>query len=220
LENVRARLSEDGRYYLIDDIPSPPLPRVSTILDCAPKGGLLKWYRKVGFEEADRVSKRATDLGTRVHAACEAVDLGLPYETDDELEPFVGAWRRFKDEHVAEVEAVEYFVYSLKHQYAGTVDRRLRLKDGRRVIGDLKTSKTLSPTYGIQMSAYAEAEVEMGHSRCDGRIVIKLPSNSPGKYGVKEYDDPNDWIAFRALNYTFRYFRDREDDWKRSLKLA
>lgn len=215
---MKATLSKDQRYYILEESPTP-LPRVSTILNCAPNT-LDTWRRKVGFEEADRISKVATVLGSRVHAATEAIDLGLPYETDAELEPHCEAWRRFKDDYVAEVEDVEYLVYSLKHEYAGTVDRRLRLKDGRRVIGDIKTSKTMSPTYGIQLISYLEAEVEMGFERCDGRIVIQLPSNHPGKYGVKWYGDLTDWIAFRALNYTFKYFRDREDMWKEWVKLA
>lgn len=216
---VVATLSKDRRYYLFDEAPAP-LPRVSTILNCAPHEGIETWKRKVGFEEADRISKVSTDLGTRVHAVCEAIDLGLPYETDPELEPHAEAWRRFKDDYVEEVENVEYFVYSLTHQYAGTVDRRLRLKSGHRVIGDIKTSKTMSPTYGIQLISYLEAEVEMGLERCDGRMVINLPSNNPGKYGIKWYDDASDWTAFRALNFTFRYFRDREDDWKTWVKLV
>ena len=216
---TKATLSKDGRYYITEAAPAP-LARVSTILACAPKDGLVSWWRKVGFSEADRVSKTSTDLGTRVHAACEAIDLGLPYEMDPEVDPHVEAWRRFKDEYVDTVEAIEYFVCSLTHQYGGTVDRRLRLKDGRRVIGDIKTSKTLNATYGIQLIAYEEAEVEMGLERCDGRMVINLPSNNPGKYGVKWYEDPDDWIAFRALNFTFRYFRDREDDWKRGIRLV
>lgn len=218
-DSLAPRLSKDERFYVIPEI-GEIFPRVSTILACAPKDGLVTWWRKVGFEEADRVSKTSTDLGTRVHKICEAIDLGLPYETDNQVEPHAEAWRRFKDEYVAEVEAVEYFVYSAKHQYAGTVDRRLRLKDGRRVIGDIKTSKTMNPTYGIQLSAYAEAEVELGGRRVDGRIVINLPSNNPGKYGVKWYMDPQDWIAFRALNFTYQYFYRRENDWKRRLTLA
>jgi hypothetical protein len=222
LENVRARLSEDGRYYLLDDIPSPPLPRVSTILDHTAKPGLDAWRRKVGFEEAERISREATAFGSRVHALTEKIDLGLPYEVEDDIEPWGHAWRCFKEDYIEEFVYVEHFVYSLKHGYAGTCDRVAVMKKTHHLaIVDLKTSKYPSDDYGVQTAAYYGAIHEMERLRVQERLAVFLPSNRPYEYGVDWFDDlQGDWASFIRRRDEWLRARENEDYWKKRLRFA
>ena len=42
-------------------------PSVNQITDMIPKSWLINWYRKVGFEEADKISKTSREHGTNIH---------------------------------------------------------------------------------------------------------------------------------------------------------
>ena len=66
------RLDTDiGRHYLDSD--NKPVPSVTTVLSGTSKSkdGLVQWRNRVGDEEADRIIKQSTDIGTAVHEAIE-----------------------------------------------------------------------------------------------------------------------------------------------------
>ena len=68
-----------GRMYVGDD--NVPVPSVTTVLDkTADKTALIAWRKRVGDEEATRVSNEAAGLGTKVHNALEKYILGEDYE--------------------------------------------------------------------------------------------------------------------------------------------
>src|SRR5262249_8899610 len=52
-------------------------PRVTTILGVIRKPFLEKWRGRIGNEEADRIAREATELGTLVHAGCADIGRGL-----------------------------------------------------------------------------------------------------------------------------------------------
>ena len=60
-----------GRHYLDSD--NKPVPSVTTVLSGTSKSkdGLVQWRNRVGDEEADRIIKQSTDIGTAVHEAIE-----------------------------------------------------------------------------------------------------------------------------------------------------
>lgn len=60
-----------GRHYLDSD--NKPVPSVTTVLSGTSKSkdGLIQWRNRVGDEEADRIIKQSTDIGTAVHEAIE-----------------------------------------------------------------------------------------------------------------------------------------------------
>ena len=61
----------EGRYYL--DSNQKPVPSVTTVLSGTSKSkdGLIQWRNRVGNEEADRIIKQSTDIGTAVHESIE-----------------------------------------------------------------------------------------------------------------------------------------------------
>ena len=61
--------SETGRKYLVDEA---PVPSVTTILSATKNSkGLDDWRRRVGNEEADRIMKNASSVGTEMHKVLE-----------------------------------------------------------------------------------------------------------------------------------------------------
>ena len=66
------RVDKDiGRYY--KDSNNNLVPSVTTVLSNTSNksDGLMDWRLRVGDEEADRVIKQSTDIGTSVHLAIE-----------------------------------------------------------------------------------------------------------------------------------------------------
>ena len=65
------RVNVDGsRHYQTPD--GQPLPSVTTVLSALKdKTQLLEWRKRVGGEEADRIMRLATGIGTQVHLHLE-----------------------------------------------------------------------------------------------------------------------------------------------------
>ena len=57
-------------------------PSVTTITGQATAEGIAKWRARVGNEEANRVSARASSRGTRIHGYCEDYLRGNLFEMD------------------------------------------------------------------------------------------------------------------------------------------
>lgn len=218
---VSPRITFSAGRYLLD---GKPLPRVSDILSVINKPGLTAWRARVGNEEADRVSKVATDLGTAVHAACEGLNREML--TDgvffggtgaEALRPFTHAYEDFLIRHVRRVLLVEERVYHERHRYAGTLDVMVELNDGRTCVVDLKTGKTVDyVSTPLQLAAYACAVEEMGMAEVNGRLVVHLPSDRPGQLFLHDFSDREVYDpAWRAAVRLWRHYEASKDGWKK-----
>ena len=187
------------------------IPGVTTILSRAiAKPSLAFWRGKVGNPEASRVSRLATEHGTAVHAVCERIAKHEPEPWDlTELEPAIYkpaiAFRGWLNETVGRVIGTELLVWSEKLWYAGTADLVVQMRgDEHATVIDLKTSKSgypPDPSWRGQLSAYQVALWESAGIRATRRVVLQLPSNSPGALILHEFprdDARGDWEAFRA----------------------
>lgn len=143
-------------------------------------------------------AKQASELGTAIHAWTEAVERdGVPLgNVPDQFHPYVSAYlKSLADAGIATVPGlVERIVYHSGTGWVGTFDRIYQLADGTRVIGDVKTSKTLR--YGLlgfsmQLATYADADYMLS---LDGQswepmpaignifaVIAHVPSNNPGQ---------------------------------------
>lgn len=217
----------DSRHYLID---GERVVRVSTVLSVISKPGLQFWYAKWGLQECRRQSQVATDFGTRFHKCMELHAQGslLPWDVDPDVAPHVDAARRWFDEHVIEVVAIERRIHSRRHDYAGTADLIARLRgvegvpDDRPVACDWKTSKAIAWEYGLQLSAYLEGSREEGHDLGDDRIVLWAPREQPGEFEAsvlprEQHDE--DFAAFLFARGLWPIFEAREraakNEWAR-----
>lgn len=142
-------------------------------------------------------ANEASELGTAIHAWTEAVERdGLALEdVPTRFRPYVTA---YMDElarcGITTVPGmVERIVYHSASGWVGTLDRMYQLADGSRVIGDVKTSKSLKYGYlgfSVQLATYANADYMLS---LDGTkwepmpavsnafaVIAHVPSNQPG----------------------------------------
>ena len=64
-----SRTSNGSRRYIVGE---KRLPSVTTILDaCTDKTWLIEWKKRVGEDEAKRISTESSNIGTLVHSCLE-----------------------------------------------------------------------------------------------------------------------------------------------------
>lgn len=57
------------RYYITPD--NKRYPSISTVTGWKSRGAIQEWRKRVGEEEANKVSRKATNIGTIFHGVCE-----------------------------------------------------------------------------------------------------------------------------------------------------
>lgn len=150
-------------------------PSVTTILDSGNNPFIDEWKARVGEEEARRVTARATNRGTRLHAICENYIKGKSFT----LSPFdKDTWLTFKPvvDRIEKVVALEAKIYSDKLRVAGTVDC-VGIYNGKMSIIDFKTSKRLKSksnitSYFMQTAAYACAWYELTGEKINQLVIL------------------------------------------------
>jgi genome maintenance exonuclease 1 len=113
---------------------------------------IMDWRRKVGEEEANKITRKAANRGTKVHQLCEdyiadnPID-GKKYSITD-VESFL-ALRKIIDDNIDNVHCQETRLYSDYLEVAGTVDCIAEF-DGRLAVIDFKTARKLKKEEHIQ----------------------------------------------------------------------
>ena len=155
-----------GRHYLDSD--NNPVPSVTTVLSNTSKSkdGLIQWRNRVGDEEAERVIKQSTDIGTAVHEGIEKYLLNQTWDNFDESSDQILAKKitnKFINDGlngINEVWGLEVGLI-LDNLYAGTADCVGKYNDIPTLI-DFKTAKRIKKRewiedYFLQGCAYANA---------------------------------------------------------------
>ena len=180
-------------------------PSVTTITSQHGKDKILEWRRRVGEEEANRISTKASNRGTKVHKICENY---LNNEEDFARKTMPDSVAMFKslqpllDEHVNNIHALEIPLYSHHLRVAGRVDC-IAEYDGKLSIIDFKTSGKLKEEswikgYFMQCSAYAVMyEERTGIPVSQIVIMIAVDSEHPQVFIKKRNDYIKDFISYR-----------------------
>jgi genome maintenance exonuclease 1 len=182
--NLLEREEIDGiRYY---KTPTGDLyPSVTTILGAmSDKTALEEWKKRVGPEEAARVSAFASTRGTNVHTMCEKYVLGE--DVDMSMPSNVATFQQVKkvlDESVEDIRATECTLISHHLQTAGTCDLVANY-NGRLAIIDYKTSSKLKRKewiegYFMQASLYSYMLWEMTGIVADQIVIIIAVDDNP-----------------------------------------
>ena len=133
----------DGkRYYVLPD--GQKFRSVTTVLgDKLDKTALLEWRKKVGEEEANKISVKAARRGTAVHTLCEKYVLNEDNHLKDALPSNIDSFnsiRTLLDKHVDNILGVELPLYSVALKTAGRCDLIAEF-DGVPSVIDFKTSR-------------------------------------------------------------------------------
>ena len=147
------------------------------------------------------------DLGTRVHAACQFDAEGDLDEAtvEDDVAPYLEAWRRFLAESDAVVMASERRVFHPLYRYAGTLDLELVIARMPWIV-DIKTSLATPLSTGPQTAAYLAARNGAANMR---RAALRLRPDST--YRFDQLQDADDWSVFLACLTLHRYQESHRD---------
>lgn len=144
--------------------------------------------REVYGTVAQYTLDQAADRGTRVHKACEALDVYGNVEVTDDIAPYVQAYLSFRREHDVKWNMVERSIAHQKERYAGTIDRYGDV-DGMKVLVDLKTSYTVQRRLAVaQLNLYRWMVEEEGHP-VEKQYILHLSKDG---YKLVEIDRRDD----------------------------
>lgn len=139
-------------------------PSVTTVTGLLKKDIILEWRKRVGEQEANKISSTAARRGTRIHTLCEK------YLSNEEIDPTIfdsQNWNELKVylDKINNIHILEQPVFSHYLEVAGTVDC-IAEYNGKLAVIDFKTSKRNKTKddihdYFMQCSAYAVAYEEM-----------------------------------------------------------
>ena len=158
-EDLIAETKQSGRTYLTPE--GNRYPSITTVLSILSRDSIAAWRARVGEEEANKVSYRASTRGTAVH---DIVEKYLDNEVDLTKYTFdvIQSWKNLQpilDERLSVIYEQECPLYSKHLGVAGRVDC-VGVFDGVPSIIDFKTSRKLKKrewvtNYFQQEAAYA-----------------------------------------------------------------
>jgi len=145
------------RFYVTPE--GNKYPSVTTMLSHFSKDTIMEWRKKVGHEQANKISKAASSRGTRLHSVVEKYLANEDMEIDNPmiLEMFKSIMPYLNN--IDKIHLQEKFLYSDYLRLAGTVDCIAEYKGKLNVI-DFKTSSKPKREewiegYFVQAAAYA-----------------------------------------------------------------
>jgi len=203
LQELTADTSDKGRFYTTPS--GAVLPSVTTVLSMQDKSGLDDWIKRVGEDEAKRITLQAGRRGTAVH------DLAEKYVNNDVN------WKRgampanlftfntvktVLDKHLDNIWTQEAALYSERLSVAGRVDC-IAEWDGVLSIVDYKTSRRPKQReyvegYFIQESVYAACFFEMTRVPIKQIVtVIAVDDSEPQVFVEKAMDHLHKFVVLR-----------------------
>lgn len=156
---------------------------VNEITNSLSKEGLIQWYRKLGFAEADRQTRTARERGIEVGKLFE----DLSTRPDMVLIPsqyvqFVETWQSWVNQGF-KILSIEPHLFSKIYGYHGSPDVILKAPDGTIEMGDYKV-KGREADYKIMMNeaAYIQAYKEETGTQIERIRIIGFHPDSARLY--------------------------------------
>lgn len=193
--------SDGKRFYQTPD--GELFPSVTTVMSIMNKDAILAWRKRVGAEEANRISSKAARRGTKMHTVCENY-LGNK-ELGNVMPDTLALFKQIKpmiDEYVDNVYAIEAPLYSEHLKVGGRVDCVAEF-DGKPAIIDFKTSSRVKTedkiqNYFMQCAAYAVMfEERTGISIPRIAIIMAVEGDDPLLFVKKRDDYIEEFISLR-----------------------
>ena len=207
-----SRETIDGvRYYSVpDEEELLKLVSITSITSHFNKEIFVNWRKRVGNEEAERITKAATKRGTDMHTLTENY---LKNEELPEVPPisdFLFKIAKGKLNKIDNIHALEGSLYSKELGIAGTVDC-IAEYDGELAIIDFKTSKKPKPRnwvehYFVQCMAYGCMLYELTGISVKKLVIIMACEN--GECVIYEERDKAKYIKLLS-KYIRKFVRDK-----------
>ena len=212
LEPLERETIEGVRYYSIPDVDElVKLVSITSVTSHFNKEIFVNWRKKVGNEEADRITKAATRRGTDMHTLTEHYlknDQELPEVPP--ISDFLFKIAKGELNKINNIYALEGPLYSKELGIAGTVDC-IAEYNGELAIIDFKTSKKPKPRkwiehYFVQAMAYGCMLYEMKGIPIKKLVIIMSCEN--GECVVYEENDKEKYIKLLS-KYIQKFVNDK-----------
>jgi len=202
LQNLESTNLDGKRLYRT---PSGELyPSVTTITGLHSKDAILAWRKRVGEAEANKISGKAANRGTKVHKMCEDY-LNNELHLNTHLPNSVALFKQiqpFIDKYIGVVYGIESPLYSDHLKVAGRTDC-VAIFDGKPAIVDFKTAskpknEDFILNYFMQCSAYAVMfEERTGIAIPRIAILVAVEGDQPQLFVKKRDAYIEQFIAYR-----------------------
>ena len=202
----------DGvRYYKVpteDELLK--LVSITSVTSHFNKEIFVKWRKKVGNEEADRITKRATTRGTDYHTLVEHLLKNDDIPKVPPISDFLFKISKQNLKRINNIYALEGSLYSKELGIAGTVDCIAEF-DGELAIIDFKTSAKPKPEewiehYFVQCMAYGCMLYELTGISVKKLVIIMACEN--GECVVYEKRNKAKYINLLS-KYIRKFVRDK-----------
>jgi hypothetical protein len=215
LDNVLPQLERetiDGvRYYSVpDEDQLLKLVSITSVTSHFNKEIFVKWRKKVGTEEADRITKAATSRGTDLHTLVENYLYNRDLPPVQPISDFLFKIAKSNLNRIDNIYCLEGALYSKQLGVAGTTDCIAEF-DGELAIIDFKTSKKPKPrdwieNYFVQAMFYGMALYEMTDIKVKKLVIIMACEN--GECVVYEERDLNKYMKL-VVEYIKKFVDDK-----------
>ena len=179
IEEIHSFNTDSGRGYETPD--GHRYPSVTTVLGRRPEKlkSLMAWRKRVGEEQANKISTQASRRGTKVHTLMENYIMHGQEPDKKEMPTSLLAFkslRRVIDANLEVVRGAEIGLYSHELKLAGRCDL-VGQWSGKNAIIDFKTSRKLKKEewiedYFVQLAAYAMAHNYTYQTKIQQGVVL------------------------------------------------
>ncbi len=178
--DLETETTEKGRKYILPD--GRKYDSVTTILSHnKDKTFLEEWRNRMGVDVANKITKKSSDRGTKLHAVCEKYLLNELTEMKirmmmPDIKDFFSQLRPHIDKNIGNVYGLEQALYSDKYQMAGRTDT-IAEWNGKLSIVDYKNSikekkEDWIKDYFVQCTAYATMFTEITSLPIEQIVVL------------------------------------------------
>ena len=205
IDEIKTETINGGRYYVTPT--GEKYPSITTVLSILSKKAIMEWRKRVGAEEANKISTQAARRGTNVHQMCEDYLNNKTYITEKTMpvdKEMFATLKPILDEHINNIHTQEATLYSDYLGVAGRVDCIAEF-DGRLSVIDFKTSRKLKKkewisNYFQQASAYCVMYEERTGIPIDQIVIlIAVDDEQPQVFIEKRDNHIHDCIETIAL---------------------
>ena len=210
--NLKAKTTEKGRRYFVE---GNAYPSVTTVIGEMKKKSIIEWRRKVGEEEANAISKRATTRGNKCHKLAEDYLSNKPLDRyrDDVLS--LGLFHQIRPyiDKINNIHALEESLYSHTLKLAGRVDC-IAEYDNELAIIDFKTSTKFKREEWIQDYFSQETAYAIMFQELTGLKVKQLVTIIAVETGTPQVFVKKDILTYvPKLKEYIDYYKDQHGDW-------
>ena len=164
----------EKRYYVTPE--NNKYPSITTITSFRNREIFANWRKKVGLEEANRKTKRATNRGTATHTLIEHYLKNEEVPESDPLPNYLFQQAKPTLNKINNIHCLEGTLYSDQLHLAGQVDC-IAEYEGELAVIDFKTSEKVKPEkwiehYYVQCMAYGMMYFERTQETIKKLVII------------------------------------------------